>query len=292
MKNVTVHNVFPMVEKILLVKSLALILILSVFTSFAILVLAPNYLMVIGIVFIPFMLILIWNKPFIFLQILILVMPFSVMPFLNIQIMKIPGLTPINILVVVTFFAFIFANLTTNISFNEKLFILGMLSVLLVAVLRSVPQIPTINIELEETFGFFRFFQSFFFKPIIYFSFFIFISLYVCNYGTIETLLKTLIYSMLNLSIILLAIFVFLTPDKTDFDNIRESFSSVVHLHGNNIATIYIISFPLLISYYYMKKNWLSIVSIALCLIVIGLLYSRTAYFLVFLTIFYIFIFF
>ena len=258
----------------------------TVFTSISILFFAPNYFLVFVVVLVPFLFIYILNKPFLLLQILIMTMPFTIMPFLDVQIMGIPGLKVINIIFVVTFLSFVLSKIATNIHFHEKLFIVGVIFLLLISVIRSVPHLQMINLDMNHNHGVFGYFQSYFLKPIIYFSPFIFISLYVSDFKKVELVLKALMRSIFIFSVILLAIYVFLTPDKTDFQNVKASFTSILHLHGNNMATIYLLAFPLMVSYFYMKKNLFSILNIILCIISIGLLYARTAYVLVVVSIF------
>ncbi|GJL77352.1 MAG: hypothetical protein NPINA01_03410 [Nitrospinaceae bacterium] len=251
----------------------------------------PNYFSLFLAVFASFAVLPLLNKPFALLQILIVIIPFSYMEILQTQIMKVPGLKVINILFVLTFVAFFLKNVRTNIAFAEKVFIVGTLSLLFIAVYRAVPQIPLFNFEMDENLNKLRFFQSFFLKPVVFFAPCIFIALYVSDLNKVELVLKTLVFSIIALSVFLLGVYLFFTPDKTDFENIRQSFSAVINLHGNNIATIYITIFPLLISYYFIKKNALSIVGIVLAVITIGLLYSRTAYLLLLISVFiYLFI--
>jgi len=266
-------------------------IILSVLIGNVIISFAPNYYLICLVVLAPFVIIPLLNKPFLLLQILILVIPFSNTELLTMQIMEIPGLKVINTLFVLTFVSFILKNVRANTTLYEKVFIVGALSFFFIAVLRSMPQIPFLNIRYNENFNEIRYFQSFFLRPMIYFTPFIFISLYLSDFKKVELFLKTQIFSITVFSIFLLGIYLFFTPDKTDFENIRTSFSSVMHLHGNNIATIFATSFPLLISYYFIKKNVFSIFSIILAVITIGILYSRTAYLLTLLSVFiYLFI--
>lgn len=292
--NATIHDIAHMFVKtiknidweVLLVPALV-----SAFTSLSILVWAPKYFLAVILVILPFIIIFIINKPFVLFQIIIVIMPFSLLPILNVQIMGVPGLKVTNILIVATFGSFIFAKLTSNRQLYERVFIAGMLSLLLIAVYRAIPNIPIFNMEMDENFSAVRFFQTFFLKPIIYFSPFILISLYFSNNEQLELALKTFVLSILIFSLVLLAIYMFHTPDKTNFENIRKSFANVTHLHGNNIATIYILSFPITMSYFYIKRNAFSILCILLSLITIGLLYSRTAYAVILVSIFlYLFI--
>lgn len=264
---------------------------LSVFVSLSILLLAPNYLLAFILVSVPFFIIFVLKKPFILLQILILIMPFTVTSILNVQLMGVPGLKVINILFVLTVVSFIISKIGNNINFYEKLFVVGMMFILLIAVIRSLPQIQVINQVWGDSFSYGRFIQTFFFKSIIYFSLFIFIAMYVSTFSKVELLLKTYVFSMFNLSVFILVVYVFFTPDKNNFSSVRENFGSILHLHGNSLGTIYVTSFPIIVSSFFIKKNWLTIATLILSVIVIGLSYSRTAYFLVVLSFFmYLFI--
>jgi len=272
-----------MVARMISNKNLETLLIPSLvsgFTSLLILLLAPKYFLVFVLVVLPFIILFIFNKPFVLFQTLILILPFSSLPIIETQLLGIPGLKVVNVLVVAIFISFFISKRTTNIDLNERFFVVVILSLVLIAVIRSIPHIPIINIHMNEYFSNFRFFQSFFFKSIINLSPFIIISLYVTDIEKLELVLTTYIYSIFIFSIYLLMIYIFFTPDKTSFSSIRGSFMSVANMHGNTLGSFYILSFPFMMSYFFKNKNMLSIVSLVLAIVIIGLSFSRTAYYL------------
>jgi O-antigen ligase len=273
-----------MVAKIISNKSLETLLmpsLVSGFTSLLTLLLAPNYFLVFVLVILPFCVFFIFNKPFVLFQTLIIILPFSSLPIIETQLFGIPGLKVINVLVVAIFISFFISKRISNINKNEIFFIVALLSLVLIAVIRSIPHITIINIHMSENFSNIRFFQSFFFKSVINLSPLIIISLYVLDIEKLELVLKTYLYSIFIFSIYLLMIYIFLTPEKTNASSIRESFGTVAHLHGNTLGSFYILSFPLIMSYYLIHKNVFSIASMVLAIIVVGLSFSRTAYLLV-----------
>ncbi len=273
-----------MVAKLISNKRLETLLmpsLVSGFTSLLILLLAPKYLLVFVLVILPFCVFFLFNKPFVLFQTLILILPFSSLPIIETQLLGIPGLKVINVLVVAIFISFFITRKANNINIEEKYFVVAMLSLILIAVIRSVPHIPIINVQMSENFSNIRFFQSFFFKSIINFSPFIIICLYVHDIEKLKLVLKTYLVSIFIFSIYLVMIYIFLTPDKTNASSIRGSFGAVAHLHGNTLGSFYILSFPLIMSYYLTHKNVFSIVSMVLAVVVVGLSFSRTAYMLV-----------
>lgn len=289
LKNKKFQGATVMLGKIFDANNLAVILIpsfLSAFVTISILLLSPNYFLIFVVVLVPFFSIFIFNKPFVLLQIIVFIMPFTGMEVFNVQIMGVPGLKLINVIVFVTLFSFIIAKHIPTIDVNEKIFIIGLLSILLIAVMRSVPHIQIINQEMDENFGYVRFFQSLFFKSIIYLSPFVFITLYVSSFEKIQLIIKTYLFSILSFSLFLLAFYIFFIPDKTNIASVRESLLNATHLHGNALGGIFVISFPLMLSYFYVKKNLFSIFVLTLCVVGIGISYSRTAYALLVLSIF------
>lgn len=253
----------------------------SVLIAFAILILQTNYFAIFVVVFAPFAFIFLLNKPVTLLSILILIMPFSATSLFDMQIMGVPGLKLINILFVMTFFSFIHAKRPVDVQLNEKLFIIGTIALLLIAVIRSVPHIPLFNIIWSEHYSINRYFQSFLLKPIIYLSPFIYLSLFISDRRILRKILRIYIVSMVLLSTFLLGLYIFNAPDKANFESVRESLSVAMHLHGNNLATIYTISFPIFLSVFFIRKSILSLTGLILVVITIGILYSRTAYFLI-----------
>ena len=263
----------------------------SLITALVILILKANYFAIVVVVFAPFILIFLLNKPFALLTILMLSMPFSVTSLFDMQLMGVPGLKLINILFVMTFFSFIHAKIPVNVQFNEKLFILGTITLLLIATIRSVPHISLFNIIWDEHYSINRYFQSFLLKPIIYLSPFIYLSLFISDRRRLHKMLKAYIVSIVLLSAFLLSVYIFIAPDRANFESVRESFSMVMHLHANSLATIYTISFPIILSSFFIRKSILSLICLILVVLAIGILYSRTAYLLVILSIFlYLFI--
>ena len=128
-----------MVAKIISNKSLGNLLIpslISGFISLWILLLAPKYILVFVLVVLPFCVLFIFNKPFVLLQTLILILPFSSLPIIETQLFGIPGLKAINVLVVAIFISFFISKKTTNINTNERFFIVALLSLVLIAVIQ------------------------------------------------------------------------------------------------------------------------------------------------------------
>ena len=75
----------------------------------------------------------------------------------------------------------------------------------------------------------------------------------------------------------------------TNLGYIRQYFASELGLHTNDLANFYIIVFPALLSNYFIKKNKQSILSICITIPVFGILYSRTAYVMLFFSIIFYF---
>lgn len=265
-----------------------IVVLYSVIVAFAIL-LQTNYFVILVLLFAPFAFILLIDKPFALFAILILSIPFSTTSLLDMHIMRVPGLKIINVLFVMTLFSFIHTKRFNKIRSDDKVFIIGMITFLSIALVRSTQYISLFSTLMGVHINVQTYFQSFLLKPLIIFSPFIYLLLLISDHQTLDRIFKVYIGSITLLSIFLLGLYMFHTPNKTDFESVRVSLSNIMNLHGNGLATILTVSFPLVLSYFFIKKNILSAISLILPVFAIGILYSRTAYLLIILsTIFYL----
>jgi len=126
--------------------------------------------------------------------------------------------------------------------------------------------------EIEGTRGYIL---SYYVKPMLYFIPTIVIIKYAKEKKHLEFIINILVFSAVALAVYLLFLF-FKSPDKNELA--RNYMSSILMIHGNAIATFLIIAFPLVLARYFTRKNLLSAVCLALTIIAIGIVFSRTAY--------------
>ena len=232
------------------------------------------------------------NNPLKALSILILLTPFSGLKIFEQPIINLPGAKPLHLLVLfVIFIALINYNQSVKMPKTGFYFTLVLLSFFSVAIFRSLPNLNLINVWNTDKLTIPRYLLSEYIKPLIYFTPLIIISKFLKSKQQLNYIINIIVVAVTILAIFILYLYFFKVPDKTDVGIISAYYSDVLTLHRNNLATFFILSFPLLVAKYFIKKSPLNITFIIISLVSIGFLYSRGAYFTVlFSFLFYLFI--
>jgi O-antigen ligase len=218
--------------------------------------------------------------------IMLLVTPYVNTGFMQTQI--IPGI-PVK-LYVILFFAllglmFIRYKIHLKTAFDLKYFgvLLIYISVFIVAVIKSIDYIEYISLAWSDNLSVIRLISNFLISPLVY-LFPILMILLFYNYEDKHFIIDGVIFSLFILSITIIFIYVFIVPQKMNFNLIRGEIGAILGLHGNDIANFYIMGFPLVLAMYINSKKRLVQFTFYLSLFAIAILFSRTAYVCVILT--------
>ncbi|MCX7920934.1 MAG: O-antigen ligase family protein [Clostridia bacterium] len=219
------------------------------------------------------------KRPLDGLLILLVITPFAGIEILNYQIAGIPGMKLYNLLSAVVIICFVLFRKSQPISGYERVFTYGLIILFIVSIIRSLSYIPEMySIFFEEEYSLVRYLQSYLLKPLLVFLPFIMIVKFIRSEGEINKVIYSIFTSILLLSVFILGMYIFITPNKSDFESVRRGFGAVLHLHGNDIADFYIAVYPLLLAFIVRKRNALIVTTTLVSLLAVGILYSRTAY--------------
>jgi O-antigen ligase len=214
-----------------------------------------------------------------------------VTPYVNTRIMQtqiIPGI-PIKLFVIL-FFALlglmiIRYKIHLKTTFDLKYFsiLLLYITIFVIAVFKSIDYIEYISIAWSDNLSVVRLISNFLISQLVYMFPVVMILLFY-NYEDKQIIIDGVIFSLFALSIVIIFIYVFMVPQKLNFNMIRGEIGSVLGLHGNDIANFYIMGFPLVLAMYINSKKRLVQLTFYLSLFAIAILFSRTAYVCVILT--------
>lgn len=267
-----------MVDSLLKNKLFVAVCILFIGMAIAILNI-KNPFIIIGLVLGGIICINSFKKPLSGLIIMIIILPFIWTNLLDAQIAGIAGLKVINLLALVVLVSFILGKRPILIYKSDKVFIWGFIILFAVSVLRSISYMQyEYQILYKKEYQLFWYLQSHLIKPLLVIMPFMLITFYIFTKKEISKLVTSIMVSMLLLSIFILILYIFFTPDKSNFEVVREGFAAYLGTHTNGVAEFYIFSFPLMLAYFFNKRNVLSVVNLILTICTVGILYSRTAY--------------
>ncbi len=219
------------------------------------------------------------REPVYGLLMVIVIAPFAGTEILNMQLLGIPGLKLFNLLAAAVLFFFVVYKKPMPVELRDKQFIYGLILLFTIAVIRSTTFIQkSYNMIWTDEYSVSKFFLSYLVKPLLVFLPFILMVYYIRNAKDIRKIINCLVVSVIALSLFILYLYFFDTPDKSNFEAVRMGFGAVLGLHGNNLADFYIATYPLILAYTFAKKNLLLITALVLSLVTVGILYSRSAY--------------
>jgi hypothetical protein len=222
------------------------------------------------------------NKPLGALAVLILLLPISRTVLLSSPIMM-KGTEPIILIAtMVIFFALINIKYSVVIPRYALIFILIILIVHTIAAFRSIPNLDAINWHQamergKETLSISEHILKTLVRPLFYFLPIIVVIKYVKNTNNLEFIIKTLNLSVLICSISILFIYFLKVPGRNALEA-NQNYLYYLGLHRNALANYIILGLPFFIARCFLKKNIFNLLSICLCIIAGGFLFSRTAY--------------
>jgi hypothetical protein len=222
------------------------------------------------------------KKPLGALAVLILVLPISKIELLRTPMMM-KGTEPVILIAtMVILFALINIKYSVVIPRYAVIFIIIILIVHTITAFRSIPNMDVINWHQtmeggREALSISEHILKTLVRPLFYFLPIIVVIKYVKDTNNLEFIIKTLNLSILIISVCILAIFAFKVPGK-NFQESNQYYITYLGLHRNALANFIIVGLPFFIARYFLKKNFFNIMSICLCVLAGGFLFSRTAY--------------
>ncbi len=241
-----------------------------------------NPLVSIGIALALVTMLFLVQKPVYSIILLILATPFSMTEILNTQLAGIPGMKLANIMAIAAGGLLLVKKKPAKLSKEDRIFIYGLLILFTAAVFRSIGYIgETYNLIWNDQYSISRYMLSHLIKPLLIFLPFILISVYVRNREDVENLTVGIMGSIVLLSAFLMVLYLFFTDNKLNFEAVRVGFSKVLGMHNNNLADFYIAVYPVLLAYAVSRKSLLWGGGVILSLCAVGIIYSRSAYFVI-----------
>ena len=208
----------------------------------------------------------------------ILVIPFSDTAILNTQLGGIPGLKIPNILAILTLAAYALSPTRMKMPRRAGAFSAGMLLLLTISVLRSLPQLRTFNWFWNESMNTTRYLLSHLVKPALWFLPFFVIAGFARNRKDLVLVLDIAQVGVIFLSIYLSAVYLLYVPDKGSVQVVRETFSVLLNMHGNELSSFYIVMYPLVLARLIHKRSLFNWVAFCLSILAVFILFSRAAY--------------
>lgn len=219
------------------------------------------------------------KKPIIGISALILTLPFVGTTFFQTTIHDIPGLKIANMLPIAVFTLLYLSDEMKNIRKRDAVFFIGVVLLFFVAIIRSIQYMPEYTMLFwKEEFTVAKYILSFFIKPLLLFVPFVVIIGYARDQRSIHAIAWLYMISVFLLSAVLLVYYVFVVPDKGDFESVRSAFKELLSMHGNGIVDYYVLSFPIILSVAIHKKNPFVILTLGLSVVTVAILYSRGGY--------------
>ena len=217
--------------------------------------------------------------PMVGVSALLLTVPFVGTTLLRTQIGGIPGLKIANIVPLAVFVLILISGSIRKPKGRELLFFFGVLLIFTIALIRSTAYIGKYTMFIwAEEYSVTRYYLSFLLKPLLLFlSFFIIIGV-AWDGKIIRGIAGVFVLSVFLLSVAILVYYVAFTPNKGNFQLVRNGFSSLLNLHGNAIVDFYVLSFPVVLSLAFKEKKPFVLLTLLLSLASVGFLYSRGGY--------------
>jgi hypothetical protein len=211
-------------------------------------------------------------------------LPFQRVIFFRENLFGIQGMKPLNLLsaAVLAYLMFHATLFRTTDKIEQRsigIFILYFVT-LAVALIRSIPNAPLFHSRFPDVFpdSYLDYVLSSCIVPAFYLLPFLFILKHMCSVEELERTTTVICQSVSLLSVAVVVIFL-LNPSVVlsgNRDDVAELCETYFGIHYNTLGTIYICTAPLLL-YKFLERNALWIVPVALALVAVLLLQSRSA---------------
>ena len=222
------------------------------------------------------------KKPLGAMALLILILPISRTAPFKISVL-IKGTEPLYLIVI---FVFLIGLLNWRDSLKipryALLFIMVVLTIFITAVLNSLPNMDLLNMRNvmagRESLSTAQYILKTLVRPLFYFLPIFIIIKFVKNKDDLHFTIKFINIAVLILALAILYIFLVLVPGKGGARLANEYYTLHLGIGRNALGDFFILSFPFMLARYYLKKDILNILSIAVSILAVSFLYSRTAY--------------
>jgi O-antigen ligase len=207
------------------------------------------------------------------------VVPFTGTSYFSSSILPLPGAKPLQLLALfVTSIAILGYKHSVKMSRASFLFSVLVVTLFSVSVIRSVPHLDVINRVFpgEEILTPVKYLLSYLLKPLIYFIPFVFVVKFCKTPRDLERLVGILVVSLTVLSVYL--VYSSLIEGRVGVEEANEYYDSLLGMRKNALADFYVVGFPIILAWYFLKKNIFAVFASCAAVVAIGFLYSRAAY--------------
>lgn len=219
------------------------------------------------------------------LSLLIIILPIAGISYINVSVFNIPGAKPLMLMTLyVIAVALINNKEAIKIPKYAFIYIVLIIAIFSISFFRSIQHLDWFNYFIDDKLTLNRYILSSYVKPIILFVPLILIVKFAYKKAHIEHIVNTLVLSTTILTALIIILSISENLITADTGLTREYFYTYFSAHTNAIANYYIIALPFLIAKLYIKKNLIYTIIILMTLVSIGLLYSRSAYYIAFIS--------
>jgi len=211
---------------------------------------------------------------------LLLILPFLGLGIFNESLAGIPGLRPQLLLVPLVVLFFIINKKPYSIPTGLTVFIFLILALFTISFFRSIEYASQISGRFIN-YTVYSYASTQLLSPLIIMLPLLFVPLYYQSEKEITRITTVLIASITIISACVIALYLFVEPMKLDLNHFRNTLSTVLGIHGNDLANFCFLAIPFLLVVCLHKKNLLAYGALLLTLGATALSYSRTAYFIV-----------
>lgn len=215
---------------------------------------------------------------------LLLILPFLGLDLFNQSIAGIPGLRPQLILVPLVLVLLIIQRKACSVPAGLAGFFVIILALFTVAFFRSIEYTSQIYGRYSH-FTVYSYFNTQYLSPVFIMLPLLLIPMFYQSDEEIHRIVLVLAGSIALISVCVIGIYLLIEPMKLNFEHFRVTLSSVMGIHGNDLANFCFLAIPFLIVLCLHKKTLWTYGCMFLTLAATALSYSRTAYFIVLLAI-------
>jgi O-antigen ligase len=211
---------------------------------------------------------------------LLLILPFLGLGVFNRSLAGIPGLRPQIVLVPLVLLCLIINKKPYRVPAGLPLSFFIISTLFTIAFIRSIEYSSRISGRFSD-YTIYSYASTQLFSPIIIMLPLLLIPLYYQSEDEIHRITSVLAASITIISACVIALYLFVEPMKTDLNHFRGTLSTVLGIHGNDLANFCFMAVPFLLVVCLHKKTLWAYGALLMTLGATALSYSRTAYFVV-----------
>ena len=211
---------------------------------------------------------------------LLLMLPFLGLGVFNRSLAGIPGLRPQLVLVPLVLLFFIINKKPYRVPAGLMISFFIIFILFTISFFRSIEYASRISGRFSD-FTVYSYASTQFISPIIIMLPLLLIPLYYQSENEIHRIASVLVASITIISACVIALYLFVEPMKMDLNHFRSTLSTMLGIHGNDLANFCFLAVPFLLVVCLHKKTAWAYGALLLTLCATALSYSRTAYFVV-----------